>query len=99
MYCRYTQPEALSVAYRVTYSYQGQPMASDEYGSTDFTFSVYFRPEELSPDIRETLGKHKISKTNAAAYFDLNIYRAPVRNVVIDKAMSTFCAGNFVDGS
>ncbi|MCU1275475.1 MAG: hypothetical protein JWO48_2906 [Bryobacterales bacterium] len=99
MHCPYTQPEVRSTAYQVTYSYRGQPMASDEYGNTYFTFSVYFRPDELSPAVRETLAEHTITKGDAAAYFDLSTYRAPVRQVVIDEAASTFCDGKFIDGS
>jgi len=99
MYCPYTQLESPSAAYQVTYSYRGQPLASDEYGNTYFTFSVYFRPDELSPAVRETLAKHRISKADAAEYFSLSTYRAPVRQVAIDEAASTFCDGNFVDGS
>jgi hypothetical protein len=98
MYCPYTKLESPSVAYQVTYSYRGQPLASDEYGDTYFTFSVYFRPEELSPAVRERLAKHSISKADAAGYFDLSTYRAPVRQIAIDEAASTFCDGNFVDG-
>jgi hypothetical protein len=98
MYCPYTQFESPSVAYQVTYSYRGHPLASDEYGNTYFTFSVYFRSEELSPAVRETLAKHRISKADAAAYFDLSTYTAPVRQIAIDEPASTFCDGNFVDG-
>jgi len=99
MFCPSTQLESASAAYQVTYSYRGQPLASDEYGKTYFTFSVYFRWDELSPAVRDTLAKHEVSRADAAAYFDLTAYRSPVREVVIDEAASTFCAGNFVDGS
>jgi hypothetical protein len=98
MYCPDTQLESPSGAYQVTYSYHGQPLASDEYGNTYFTFSVFFRPEELSPALREALAKHRISKAAAAAYFALNTYRAPMRQVVIDEAASIFCGGDFVKG-
>jgi hypothetical protein len=99
MFCPRTRLESPSGAYQVTYSYRGQPLASDEYGNTYFTFSVYFRWDELSPAVRDTLAKHEISRADAAAYFDLTAYRSPVREVVIDETASTFCAGNFVDGS
>ena len=99
MFCPLTQLESPSAAYQITYSYRGQPMASDEYGNTYFTFSVYYRVDELSAAVPDTLAKHKISRADAAAYFDLKAYRSPVRKVVIDEAASTFCAGNFVDGS
>ena len=98
MYCPYTEDQSPAAAYRVTYSYRGQPMASDEYGNTYYTFSVYFRPEELSPVVREALAKPKVSKADAAEYFDLTTDRTPIRQVVIDDAASTFCGGNFVKG-
>ena len=99
MFCPLTQLESPSAAYQITYSYRGQPMPSDEYGNTYFTFSVYFRADELSPGVRDTLAKHEISKADPAAYLNVTAYRSPVREVVIDEAASTFCAGNFVDGS
>jgi hypothetical protein len=99
MYCPYTQFESPTAAYQVTYSYRGQPLASDEYGNTYFTFKVYFRPDELSPAVRDTLARHTIARADAAAYFDLTTYTAPVRHVVIDEAASTFCDGSLVDGA
>jgi hypothetical protein len=38
MYCQRTVDEAYVPAYRVTYSYRDQPVASDEYGNTYFNF-------------------------------------------------------------
>jgi hypothetical protein len=99
MYCPYTRFESPSAAYQVTYSYRGQPLASDEYGNTYFTFKVYFRPDELSLAVRETLARHAIARSDAAAYFDLTTYAAPVRQVVIDEAASTFCDGTLADGT
>ncbi len=46
-YCPYIQDGSPMPAYQVSYSYSGPPMASDEYGSTHFSFSVYFHPDEL----------------------------------------------------
>lgn len=99
MYCPYTQTESPSDAYQVTYSYRGQPMASDEYGNTHFTLSVYFRPDELSPAVRDELAKRTMTKSDEAGYFHVTTYRASVRRIAIDEAASTFCAGNYVDGA
>jgi hypothetical protein len=40
MYCQRTIDESSEPAYRVTFSYRGLPMASDEYGNPYFTFSL-----------------------------------------------------------
>lgn len=98
MYCPYTQFQAPSTAWRVTYSYHGQAMASDEFGNGNFTFSVYLHPSELSPTVRENLSGHRVSKADAASFFDLRTSRDPVRRVVINETASTFCEGRFVDG-
>jgi len=99
MYCPNTQSESYSIAYVVTYSYDGQPLTSDEYGNRHFSFSVYFRPDELGSDVRRALEKHTMSKDDLAAYFDLSSYRSPVRQLAIDEAASAFCGGNYVDGN
>ena len=99
MYCPYLQLELPSTAYQVTYSYDGQALSSDEYGSTHFTFSVYFRPDELSRDIRNTLTKHTISRADLAGYFELSSHWGRVQQVAVDEAASTFCEGNFIDGN
>lgn len=87
-----------SPAYEVTYSYRGQTMPSDESGSNYFRFSVYFREDEVSPAIRKTLSEHPKAKT-VADFFVLTTNRDQVKRMVIDEAASTFCEGNFVDGS
>ena len=99
MHCPYIQLQSLSPAYQVTYSYIGQPMASDEYGSRYFTFSVYLRPDELGPAVWKKLsGRHALAKADAAGFFEVTTYRAAAPQVVIDKAASTFCDGDFIDG-
>jgi hypothetical protein len=99
MYCPSTQLLSPKDAYQVTYSYDGPALASDEYGNTHSAFTVYFRPDELSSDVRRALEQHTISKADEAAYFDLSSYRAGVRQVAIDDAASTFCAGTYMDGN
>lgn len=98
MYCPYTQDEAPADVYEVTYSFIGQPLASDEYGNRFFTFHVYFRPEELPSRLRRALANGKIKRAELATYFDVTTSRPAVRAAVIDEANSSFCEGNYVDG-
>ena len=99
MYCQRTADEVYVPAYRVTYSYRGQPMASDEYGNTYFTFRVYFRPDEIGPELRLALSSGKIGRTAAAEFFALTTSRGSIQEVLVDEANSSFCDGNYVDGN
>jgi hypothetical protein len=96
--CPSTRTESVASAYEVTYSYTGQAMASDEFGSRDFTLKVYFQPDELAPEVRQAASARKPNRTDAAEYFAVNTYREPVRRVVIDSARSSFCPGAYEDG-
>jgi hypothetical protein len=93
MFCPYTKLDALVPAYQATYVFNGQPLASDEYGNRKFTFSVYIRPEELRPEVL------KLRRADVAALFELTTFRTPEPRVVIDESKSTFCEGTYVDGS
>jgi hypothetical protein len=99
MYCPHTQATSPAPAYEVTYSYTGQPLASDEYGNRYFTFQVYFRPEELAPAVRRALSVGKMNRADLATYFNVTTSRQPVRATVIDRANSSFCDLHIVDGS
>src|SRR5579864_5726847 len=55
LYCPATIVKTPEQAYEVTFSYSGEPLASDEYGNRFFKFSVYFRPEELSESVRQAI--------------------------------------------
>jgi hypothetical protein len=99
MYCQLTADEEYVPAYRVTYSYRGQPMASDEYGNTYFTFRVYFRPDEIGQEQRRALSSGKIGRTAAAETFALTTSRGSIQEVLLDEANSSLCDGNYVDGS
>jgi hypothetical protein len=99
IYCSYTQNESKAPAYEITYSYRGQPMASDEYGNRDFTFQVYFRPEELPPTLLRALSTGKVNRAELATYFNVATSRLSVRAAVIDEAKSSFCEGNYMDGN
>jgi hypothetical protein len=92
LYCPYTTMEAPVQAYEVTYSYTGQPLTSEESGGRYFTFSVYFRPEEL-------ISRGKISRADAERLFDVTTSRAILPRAVIDEERSKFCAGNYIDGA
>jgi len=99
MYCPQTTEESPVQAYKVSYSFKGQPMASDEYGTHNFTFSVYFRPDELDPGLLRALSSGSISRTDAAEFFQVTTSRDSVRQTVIDEANSHLCDGNYVDGN
>ena len=90
IYCPMTTYGSPEPAYRVTYSYTGQPMASDEYGSgnTRYTFSVMFRPEELSAAMRG----------NPAEHFAIHTSREMIPEKAVDEAKSKFCEGYYHDG-
>jgi hypothetical protein len=99
MACQRTADEAPMPAYRVTYSYRGQPLASDEYANTYFTFSVYFRPDEIGPRLREMVAFGKVKRADLEEFFQLGTSRESVQQTVIDPANSAFCDGNYVDGN
>ena len=99
MSCERTADESPVPAYRVTYSYRGQPLASDEYGNPYFTFNVYFRPDEISPRLRERVASGKIGRAELAEFFDIATSREPVQETVIDETRSSLCDGNYVDGN
>jgi hypothetical protein len=99
LFCPRVQLQDFTPAYEVTYSYQGQPMASDEYGNRNFTFSIYFRPEEFTPATRAMLSRGKSARTDVAAIFNLTTSRDPEQRIVIDEAGSTFCEGTYIDGA
>jgi hypothetical protein len=99
MYCPRTSDESFVRAYQVTYSFWGQPVASDEYGNTNFTFSVYFRPDEISPALRNAIASRRMSGTAAAEFFQVITSHDAIRHVVVDQRNSTICEGNYEDGS
>jgi hypothetical protein len=96
-YCPATKDEAPVPAYEFKYSFRGQPMASDESNATRFMFSVYFRAEDFSPAVRKTLDS-RTARTDAAGLFQLTTARNTVPRLVIDKANSILCPGDYVDG-
>ncbi len=98
MFCPARQDAAATRAYAVTYSYRGEPLASDEQGGRSFTFQVYFRAEELPSALRTAINAHAIHGAEAAPYFRVTALRQTVQDAVIDQAHSIFCEGNFIEG-
>jgi hypothetical protein len=95
------KPVSISTApaYRITYSFKGQPMASDEYADTHFTFSVYFRPDDLSAAVRRAVNERHLSRNEAASLFKVTSSPGLVQRVAMDEAKSAFCEGNYADGA
>jgi hypothetical protein len=99
LYCPAITHDSPVQAIQVVYSFQDQPMASDEYGGTYNTFSVYFRLEEVSSELRHALSSGKVARTAASENLRVTTSRDSVSGSTIDKANSTFCPGNYVDGN
>jgi hypothetical protein len=98
MECPRRRAGSLTTAYEVTYSYRGQPLASDEYGIGYLVFQVYFRPDELVSTLRSVLASRKLSRAEKASYFKVTTSREHVQQVVIDEGQSTLCDKMLVDG-
>jgi hypothetical protein len=101
MYCPSKRYESPAAAYEVTYSYIGQPLASDEYRNSysRYEFQVYFRPGELTPTVRNAIAVGKANRPELASYFKITTARLPAQFTVIDLKNSSFCAGFHADGN
>lgn len=86
-------------AYEVTYSFKSQPLASDEYGDPNFTFKVYFHPEELPAVLRNMISTGKGKRGDLATYFTVTTSHLPVRTAVVDDSASRFCKGTYVNNN
>ena len=98
MLCPDLETESPATAYKVTYSFRGRPVASDEYGRTYFIFHVYFRPDELAPEVQKALSARKLNRAETAEYFTLKTSREDAQQVVIDETRSSFCDTVVRDG-
>jgi hypothetical protein len=98
MYCPYIQDGSAMPAYRITYSYNGPPLGSDEYGNAYFTFSVIVRSIDVSPAVLQMMTASKVNRAAAAEDFKVATYPGSVPRVVIDQANSVFCDGSYIDG-
>lgn len=99
MFCPATQDGAIVRAYQVTYSFQGQPIASDETGGTRFTFDVYFHAEDLTPALRQAIAAGRMQRSEAEAFFGIKTHRDDTHVALVDKANSTFCDITLIDGT
>lgn len=97
--CSRTTYESRVPALRVTYSYRDESAPSDESGTTYFTFSVYFRAEEINPGLRRALSAGKISRSSAVEFFEISTSRGSIQQEVIDEANSSVCDGYYADGN
>jgi len=99
LYCPEVRDESPVPAYQVTYSFSSPAMASDEYRGTRFSFSVYMRPADLSPAVREALSERKMTRAAAGKAFALTTSRGSVERQAIDETNSVFCGGAYTDGA
>ena len=98
MFCPSTGAVVSAVAYDVTYSYTGRPIASDEFANRQFVFRVEFQNDELPPEVLQAVSAKKAGRRDMAGYFAVNTTRVPARRVVIDSTRSSFCPGAYQDG-
>ena len=96
--CPSSHTDAYVPAYEVTYSYVGQPLSTEDL-SRDFSFSVYFRMDELAPGVKRALPVGRKGRSEAATYFTVTTKRETTRQVAIDNQHSTFCDGTYRDGA
>ena len=99
MFCAPLAARTHEQVYQVTYSYEGLPLASDEYGNTHSTFSVYFRPEELTGAERRLVSVGKRGRTETASMFEWTTSREVEARVVVDNASPKMCTRTYVDGT
>jgi hypothetical protein len=99
MYCPNATFEGATQAYEITYSYDGPPMASDEFGGKHFTFHAYFRPDDFSAATRKMFSAKKAARSDVEAVITITTSKDPEPRLVIDEANSRFCEGNYVDGA
>lgn len=92
--------ESRATAYEVTFSYEGQPMASEEQrGSVRyFTMHVYFRPDQLDQSVRRAASAPHQNRDEIAGYFALSITPVQTQTTVIDQSRSRFCDRQLVSG-
>ncbi len=83
-FCPDVRTASVTSAYRVTYSYLAQPLLSDESGNRAFTFDLYFRPEEIFPEVRTALTNNKTKQAGAERYFMLTFHDQLTNRTVVD---------------
>ena len=95
--CIRTRYESLVPALRVTYWYKAPSTATEESGDAYYTFSVYFRDDEIRPALLRSLSDGKLRRSAAAELFEISTSRSSIQQEVIDESNSTFCDGYYSD--
>jgi hypothetical protein len=98
-YCPEVRDGSPARAYEVTYSFIAAPLPTDKTHDPNFAFQVYFRPEELPPQLRKAVTEHKVKREELGSYFRISTSRPSVQSTVVNNAKSSFCKGTYVDGS
>ncbi len=96
--CPGKEYESFATAFQVTYSYSGPPLVSDEFGNSNFTFQVFFQPEELDPQARKAILERKLSREEVGSYFVVKTLRESFVRFVVDEARSSICEKKPKDG-
>jgi hypothetical protein len=100
MFCPQPRVESTVTAYQVTYSYTGEPLASDEHAGRRFTLQVYFRPSDLPASLLQSLaGARRLGRARASSFFELSAVRESELRYVTDEARSVHCEGVYIDGN
>ena len=68
--CIRTKYESRVPALKVTYWYKAPSTATEESGDAYYTFSVYFRTDEISPGLFRAVSAGKVGRSAAAEAFD-----------------------------
>jgi len=76
--CSYSTIHTTVPAVEVIYSFTAAPLASDEYANRTFEFSVYLRPEDLPEALQKVHSGRKLTRSEEARYFAVNIRRDAV---------------------
>ena len=97
--CVRTRYESLVPALRVTYWYKAPSTATEEPGDAYYTFSVYFRDDEIRPALLRSLSDGKLRRSAAAELFEISTSRPSIQQEVIDELNSTFCDGYYSESS
>jgi len=95
--CIRTRLESRVPALRVTYWYKAPSTTPEESVDAYYTFSVYFRADEIRPDLFRALSAGEVGRSAAAELFEVSTTRASIQQGVIDEANSTFCDGYYLD--
>ena len=98
-FCPATAAGEATEAYEITYSYKAPKADWDETPATRSSFTVLYRPEELSPAIQRALAARHANRAEIADYFAVKTSRETIARRTVDESRSSFCDGSFVEGS